>query len=97
MIAKAATGSDFGGVLRYVLDEEKGVEVIHQQEFFRADERALFLDQMRLCAEQNMRCIKPAYHLSLSWAPEDRPTPEQVAVTFSRFCAIWGFRSTRRS
>ena len=86
MIAKAATGSDFGGVLRYVLDEEKGVEVIYQQELvFRPDERSLFLDEMRLCAEQDLRCTKPVYHLSLSWAPEDNPTPEQVAVTSRRF------------
>ena len=93
MIAKAATGSDFGGVLRYVLDEEKGVEIIHQQELlFGPDERALFLDEMRLCAEQNMRCTKPVYHLSLSWAPEDRPTTEQVAATARRFLRDLGLQ-----
>ncbi len=89
MIAKAATGSDFGGVL----DEEKGVEVIHQQElFFGPDERPLFLDEMRWCAEQNMRCMKPVYRLSLFWAPEDSPSPAQVDATARRFLRDLGLQ-----
>ena len=93
MIAKAGTGSDFAGVIRYVLSEDKGPEVLHLQELlFRPDERALFLEQMRWCAEQNLRCTKPVYHLSLSWAPEDRPTPEQVAVTSRRFLRDLGLQ-----
>ncbi len=93
MIAKAGTGSDFGGVIRYVLSEDKGPEVLHQQELlFRPDERVLFLDEMRLCAEQNLRCTKPVYHLSLSWAPEDRPTPTQVTATSRRFLRDLGLQ-----
>ena len=93
MIASAGVGGGFGGVLGYVLDEKKGAEVVHQQELLaQGEERALLLDEMRMCAEQNLRCTRPVYHLSLSWAPEDHPTPEQVVATAQRFLLDLGLQ-----
>ena len=95
MIAKAGTGSSFGGALGYLLSEDKQPEVIHSQELFsRAveDGPPRVAGEMQACAAQSTRCTKPVYHLSLSWAPEDNPTPEQVAATSRRFLRDLGLQ-----
>ena len=95
MIAKAGTGSDFGGVMRYVLSKDKAAEVIHSQQLFSRLEHegaARVVGEMRACAELSGRCKKPVYHLTLSWAPGDAPTPEQVAVTAQRFLRDLGLQ-----
>ena len=86
MIAKASTGSDFGGVLRYVLGKDKKAEVLHTQHLYsRPDQAARIMAEMRDCAAQNGRCKKPVYHLSLSWPEEDAPSASQMVATARRF------------
>lgn len=82
MIGVARTGSGFGGLARYLAagkrgDEHERVAWIEAHNLMETDpERAARL--MRATAEQNPRVTKPVYHLSVSFAPEDRVGPAEM-------------------
>ncbi len=88
MIASAGTGSGFGGLARYLVsggrDGEAGrVAWVETYNLMTQDpEKAARL--MQATAAQNPRVEKPVYHLSVSFAPEDRPSEEQMREVAGR-------------
>lgn len=69
MIGHIETGSDFGGLFRYLLASDKGARIIGRKCFGQTT-RELSLE-FTYCADQRRTTQKPVKHLMISFAPED--------------------------
>jgi len=84
MIAACRNARSFQNVARYLEQPKAGREDLPR--IMWTDARNLIhtdnLDQaareMALMARSNTRVEQPALHMSISWAPEDNPSPEQM-------------------
>ncbi len=87
-VAKAKTGAGFGGLSRYLLtgsdgkDPERVAWTRTRNLPSRLPEDAALV--MAATASQHSRVRKPVYHLSINWAEEDQPTPQQMEATVER-------------
>lgn len=68
MIGKITTGSDFRGLVNYLLDPTKQPQVISTNLINDPED---MIWELEMCAEQNSRCKKPVKHISIGFAPED--------------------------
>lgn len=88
MIVVAGTGSGFGGLARYLANGSRGDDV--DRAAWTAPRNLLLSDpelaarEMRATAEQNPRVKTPVYHLSVSFAPEDRVGPAEMRQVADR-------------
>ena len=83
MIAKVTSGSDFGGLARYLTYREDRVGFVELHNMASRDVREA-AREMQITSELSSRCKKPVYHLSLSFDPGDQPSEEQLRSAASR-------------
>lgn len=72
MIAKIMKGSDFRGVVNYILNEEKGTQIIDADGLFLENNDTIaqgFIGQ----AQMNPKVTKAVGHIALSFSKEDAP------------------------
>jgi len=88
VIGVARTGSGFGGLARYLATGLRGEQLdrvawVEPRNLITSDpERAA--EVMRATAEQNPRARNSVYHLSISFAPEDRVGPAEMRQVADR-------------
>lgn len=75
MIGKITTGSDFRGLVDYLLEPTKEPQVLTTNLF---PDRLDMIWELELCAQQNTRCKKPVKHISIGFAPEDGKVLDQT-------------------
>lgn len=76
MVTSVTTGSDFGGLARYLADDEGRVAFIGGDNLLREDPEWAVV-QMRDTAAMSDRVEKPVYHLSITFPPEDETTRDE--------------------
>lgn len=76
MIAKAVKGSDFYGLLAYLMRDGRG-EIIERHHLSASDPDAV-AGEMTVAALMSRRVKKPVLHCSLSYAPDENPTEDQM-------------------
>ncbi len=90
-VSRARTGKGFGGLSRYLLtgaDGQTPERVAWTATLnLRTDRPEEAAAEMGWTASHNVRVQKPVYHLSINWAPEDQPTPQEMRETASR--VLW--------
>lgn len=80
MIAKIMKGSDFKGVVYYILNDEKGTQIIDSDGLFLENNDTIaqgFIGQ----AQMNPRVTKAVGHIALSFSKEDAPRLNNVVMT----------------
>jgi hypothetical protein len=81
MIARASSSAEFAPLARYLATDRDTaparVAWTDSRNLVTTDP-ALAADLMQATAAQNLRVTNPVYHLTLSFAPEDHPSPELV-------------------
>jgi hypothetical protein len=94
VIAKSTTAPTFAPIARYLAGRGEGSEPARvawiSSRNLVSDEPALAADVMQATAGQSPRVETPAYHLTLSFAPEDRPTRELMEQVVDRTLADLG-------
>src|SRR5581483_6961806 len=94
MIAKSATKADFGQVARYLTGRGKSADPTRvawvSSRNLVSDDPELAATVMQATAGQNPRVELPAYHLSISFAPEDNPSRELMEQVVDRTLADLG-------
>ncbi len=82
MIGQIKTGSNFGGLFRYLLSPDKGARIIGGNV---AGETAFELTQeFANCADQRRTTTKPVKHLIISFAPEDGVVSDEVKAQIAQ-------------
>lgn len=76
MVIKTKIGKSFGGCVRYNLEREQ-VEVIHA-EGVRMDTAQHMTEDFNQLRKQNPELGKAVWHTSISFAPEDKVSPELI-------------------
>jgi hypothetical protein len=94
MIARASTAAEFGSLARYLATGREGSCPTRvawtESRNLPSDDPLLGADLMQATASQNLRTQEPAYHLALSFAPEDNPTPQHLRQVADRALAELG-------
>jgi Relaxase/Mobilisation nuclease domain len=78
VIGHTENGSDFGGLFRYLLAEEKGARIIGGTVFGRTP--AELTAEFNNCADQRRTTQKPVKYLMVSFAPEDGAVSDETKV-----------------
>jgi hypothetical protein len=98
MIARCSTVAKFAPLARYLVTGRDGSAPTRvawtESRNLPSDDPLLAADLMQATAAQNLRVQEPAYHLALSFAPEDHPTPQLLRQVADRVLAV---RSSYRS
>lgn len=79
MIAKIMKGADFKGVVYYILNDNKGTEIIDAEGLFLENNDTIaqgFVGQ----ANMNPKVTRPVGHIALSFSKEDLPRLNNVAM-----------------
>ena len=76
MIGHIEHGSDFGGLFRYLLAEDKGARIIGGSAAGRTPEELTI--EFNNCADQRRTTLKPVKHLIVSFSPEDGYVADEV-------------------
>lgn len=79
MIAKIMKGSDFKGVVYYILNDEKGTQIIDADGLFLENNDTIaqgFIGQ----AQMNPRVTKAVGHIALSFSKEDAPRLDNAVM-----------------
>jgi len=83
VIGMITQGGSFSGLAKYLCDREERVEWTLGRNIMTDDpQRAAII--MEATADQNCLIGKPVHHISISWAPEDRPSREQMEYAADR-------------
>ena len=94
MIAKSRTEPAFRPVAVYLAGREEGIDPARvawtTSRNLVSDDPMLAADVMQATATQNPRVATPAYHLTLSFAPEDAPSRELMEQVADRTLADLG-------
>jgi hypothetical protein len=94
VIAKTTAGPAFAPVGRYLAGRNSGTDPVRvawiSSRNLPVDEPALAAELMQATASQNPRVESPAYHMSLSFAPEDHPTRDLMEQVTDRVLSDLG-------
>ena len=72
MMAKIVKGSDFKGVVDYILDKDKGTQVVAYDGLFMENKETVAMG-FNVQSQMNNRIAKPVGHIALSFSKEDEP------------------------
>lgn len=94
MIAKTTTGDDFEGAIAYGAGlragrENKKAELLSINNVVSRDPHRLAAE-MKAVAALSPRCKKPVLHTSLSWAPGEEVSREQMLKAAAMYCELMG-------
>lgn len=72
MMAKIVKGSDFKGVVDYILDRNKGTQLVTHEGLFMESNETIAMS-FNIQAQMNSKVLKPVGHIALSFSKEDEP------------------------
>ena len=96
MIAKIVKGSNFKGVVSYILDKEKDAKILVCDGLF-AENKETIAGSFEAQARMNPRVTKPVGHIALSFKPEDKAllTDEFMAKIAREYMELMGIKNTQ--
>ncbi len=72
MMAKIVHGSNFKGVVDYILDKNKGVQLVAHEGLFMENKDTIAMS-FNIQSQMNVKVAKPVGHIALSFSKEDEP------------------------
>ena len=72
MMAKITKGSDFKGVVDYIIDKDKGVQIVAHDGLFMENKDTIAMS-FNVQSQMNSKVSKPVGHIALSFSKEDEP------------------------
>lgn len=96
MIAKIIKGSNFKGVVNYILDKEKGAKILVCDGLF-AENKETIASSFEAQARMNPKVTKPVGHIALAFSKEDenRLTDRTMAGIALEYLRKMGIRDTQ--
>lgn len=96
MMAKIVKGSDFKGVVNYILDKEKNAKIIHYSGLFLENKDTIAMS-FNTQAKMNGKVLKPVGHLVLSFSKEDisRLTDRVMVGIANEYMENMGIKDTQ--
>ena len=96
MMAKIVKGSDFKGVVDYILDKDKGVQKIAVNGLFLESKETITMS-FNIQSQMNGKVAKPVGHIALSFSKEDEPrlTNHVMAHIALEYMEKMGLRNTQ--
>ena len=96
MMAKIVYGSNFKGVVDYILDKDKGVQKLISDGLFMENKDTIAMS-FNIQSQMNGKVAKPVGHIALSFSREDEPrlTNHVMARIALEYMERMGIRDTR--
>ncbi|WP_165157595.1 relaxase/mobilization nuclease domain-containing protein [Parabacteroides sp. ZJ-118] len=96
MMAKIVKGSDFKGVVDYILNKNKGTRVVACDGLFMENKDTIAMS-FNVQSQMNGKVAKPVGHIALSFSKEDehRLTDRAMAVIALEYMERMGIRNTQ--
>ena len=96
MMAKIVKGSDFKGVVDYILDKDKGTQVVACDGLFMENKDTIAMS-FNVQSQMNSKVAKPVGHIALSFSKEDEPrlTDRTMAGIALDYMERMGIRNTQ--
>ena len=96
MMAKIVKGSDFKGVVDYILDKGKGTQVVAYDGLFMENKEAIAMS-FNIQSQMNGKVSKPVGHIALSFSKEDEAqlTNRVMAGIALEYMERMGIRNTQ--
>lgn len=96
MMAKITKGSDFKGVVDYILDKDRNAQVIASDGLFMENKDTIAMSFNVQC-QMNNKVSKPVGHIALSFSKEDEPclTNRVMASIALEYIERMGIRDTQ--
>ena len=96
MMAKIVKGSDFKGVVDYILDKGKGTQVVAYDSLFMENKETIAMS-FNVQSQMNGKVMKPVGHIALSFSKEDeaRLTNRVMAGIVLEYMERMGIRNTQ--
>ena len=96
MMAKIVKGSDFKGVVDYILDKGKGTQVVAYDGLFMENKETIAMS-FNAQSQMNNKVTKPVGHIALSFSKEDEPrlTNRVMAGIALEYMERMGIRDTQ--
>mgnify|MGYP003265356123 FL=1 len=95
-MAKIVKGSDFKGVVDYILDKDKGTQVVACDGLFMENKDTIAMS-FNVQSQMNSKVAKPVGHIALSFSKEDEPrlTDRAMAGIALDYMERMGIRNTQ--
>lgn len=96
MMAKIVHGSNFKGVVDYILDKDKGVQLVAYDGLFMENKDTITMG-FNIQSQMNGKVSKPVGHISLGFSKEDEPrlTNRVMAGIALEYMEKMGLRNTQ--
>ena len=96
MMAKIVKGSDFKGVVDYILDKDKNAQVVAYEGLFMENRDTIAMS-FNAQSRMNSKVTKPVGHIALSFSKEDEPrlTNRVMAGIALEYMERMGIRNTQ--
>ena len=96
MMAKITKGSDFKGVVDYILDKDKGTQMVAYDGLFMENKDTIAMS-FNAQSQMNGKVSKPVGHIALSFSKEDEPrlTNRVMASIALEYMERMGIRDTQ--
>ena len=96
MMAKITKGSDFKGVVDYILDKDKGTQIVASDGLFMENKDTIAMSFDIQC-QMNNKVSKPVGHIALSFSKKDEPhlTSRVMAAIALEYMERMGIRDTQ--
>lgn len=96
MMAKIVKGSDFKGVVDYILDKDKGTQIVASDGLFMENKDTIAMS-FDIQWQMNSKVSKPVGHIALSFSKEDEPhlTSRVMADIALEYMERMGIRDTQ--
>ena len=96
MMAKIVKGSDFKGVVDYILDKNKGTKTVACDGLFMENKDTIAMS-FKVQSQMNIKVAKPVGHIALSFSKEDEPrlTDRAMAGIAIDYMERMGIRNTQ--
>jgi len=96
MMAKIVHGSNFKGVVDYILDKDKGVQKIAANGLFMENKETIAMS-FNIQSQMNGKVARPVGHIALSFSKEDEPrlTNHVMAHIALEYMERMGLRNTQ--
>ncbi len=95
-MAKIVKGSDFKGVVDYILDKNKGTRIVARDGLFMENKDTIAMS-FDIQSQMNVKVAKPVGHIALSFSKEDEPrlTDRAMASIALEYMERMGIRNTQ--
>lgn len=96
MMAKIVKGSDFKGVIDYILDKDKNAKVVAYDGLFMENRETIAIS-FNAQSQMNGKVLRPVGHIALSFSKEDEPrlTNHVMANIALEYMERMGIRNTQ--